>query len=150
MTWTSDFLSEWGFLFLDAVFLQETSGFVGQSVLRILTQPYQKVILGNCFRPVYWRYFFPFLSSPNQSEIPLMPSKFAPAVCALVVCALFIFSTVGCKTETTPVQTTADELDQYLADNPDEAYSSDGVAEEMTADEGDGEGDDDSGEEATE
>jgi hypothetical protein len=79
-----------------------------------------------------------------------MPSKLAPSIFALVVCVLLIFPMVGCKTETTPVQTSADELDQYLADNPDEAYSSDGVAEEMTADEENGEGDDDSGEEAAE
>ncbi|MDF1845098.1 MAG: hypothetical protein P1U77_27105 [Rubripirellula sp.] len=79
-----------------------------------------------------------------------MPSNLARSIFALFVCALLIFPMVGCKTETAPVQTTADELDQYLADNPDEAYSSDGVAEEMTADEEDGAGDDESGEEAAE
>lgn len=79
-----------------------------------------------------------------------MPSKLAPSIFALVVGVLLIFPMVGCKTETTPVQTTADELDQYLADNPDEAYSSDGIAEEMTADEENGDGDDGSGEAAAE
>ncbi|MDG2219964.1 MAG: hypothetical protein P8L85_01190 [Rubripirellula sp.] len=76
-----------------------------------------------------------------------MFSKSALQIVTLAICVLLVFPMVGCKTETTPVQTTGNELDQYLADNPDEAYSSDGIAEDMTADEEDGEGDDDSGEE---
>ena len=43
--------------------------------------------------------------------------------------------TPGCSEDTSPVETTADELDQFLAENPDEAYTSDDLSEEMDEDE---------------
>ncbi|MEM8671266.1 MAG: hypothetical protein AAGG48_27340 [Planctomycetota bacterium] len=64
-------------------------------------------------------------------------------------CCLMLFAfTIGCtQQDNTPVQTTADEIDQYLADNPDENYSSDGIVADATTGEeqnadgsGDGEG----------
>ena len=68
-------------------------------------------------------------------------SAFARSL-ALVCCCLLVFSLAGCTKSTEPVQTTPDALDQYLEDNPDEAYSSDDLAaeEEMAEDEDDGSG----------
>ncbi len=53
--------------------------------------------------------------------------------CFLVVTVLAF--TPGCSEDTSPVETTADELDQFLAENPDEAYTSDDLSEEMDEDE---------------
>ena len=50
----------------------------------------------------------------------------------LVICAS------GCGRGNEPVETTADELDQFLLDNPDENYTSDGLEEEMEEDDGEG------------
>ena len=44
----------------------------------------------------------------------------------------------GCGRGNEPVETTADELDQFLLDNPDENYTSDGLEEEMEEDDGEG------------
>jgi len=53
---------------------------------------------------------------------------------------LMAFAIGGCSSkDTTPVQTSGDAIDQFLQENPDEAYSSDGSeseeSEEDTADE---------------
>ena len=64
---------------------------------------------------------------------------------ALAACCLMTLVIAGCGNDTSPVQTSPDSIDQYLQDNPEEGYSSDAVAEEMTEDSGEGavEGSDD-------
>ncbi len=48
----------------------------------------------------------------------------------------------GCGNDKTPVQTTAGDIEQYLAEHPDEAYSSDSASADMDAAEAnDGSGD---------
>ena len=56
-------------------------------------------------------------------------------------CCFMLAAAIGCQQEDmTPVQTSADELDQYLLDNPNEAYSSDDLESAIATDEQDGEG----------
>ena len=70
----------------------------------------------------------------------MIPSLTIRRVLVAACCFAFVGVVVGCsEPDMAPVQTSADELDQYLANNPDENYSSDDVAEEMTADTGEGE-----------
>lgn len=57
---------------------------------------------------------------------------------ATTCCCLLMLLTAGCGTDTAPVQTSPDAIDQYLQENPDEAYTSDNLAEEMDEDEGEG------------
>lgn len=54
--------------------------------------------------------------------------------------ALLSVLLLGCQKDMTPTRTSPDAIDAYLEENPDEAYSSDGLVEEMTEDEDDGEG----------
>jgi len=57
-------------------------------------------------------------------------------------CCFGLVASIGCQQkDMSPVQTSADELDLYLSENPNEAYSSDDLESEIEADEQDGEGD---------
>jgi hypothetical protein len=57
------------------------------------------------------------------------------SVFPIFFCCLLIPALVGCQEDTTPTPVTPDSIDQFLEDNPEEAYSSDGLVEEMTQDE---------------
>ncbi len=52
-----------------------------------------------------------------------------------IFCCLLVPASAGCQKDTTPTPVSPDSIDQFLQDNPDEAYSSDGLVEEMTQDE---------------
>ena len=54
------------------------------------------------------------------------------------LCCLLFAPLVGCGGDKAPTQINPDAIDQFLEENPDEAYSSDGLAEEMAEDDGAG------------
>jgi len=58
---------------------------------------------------------------------------------SLLFCCALIVPLAGCGGDAEPVYTSPDALDQYLEENPEEAYSSDGEVEEMESDTGEGE-----------
>jgi hypothetical protein len=59
-------------------------------------------------------------------------------LCILLHLAIFLtFAIGGCSSkDTTPVQTSGDAIDQYLQENPEEAYSSDGAESDETKEDG--------------
>lgn len=58
----------------------------------------------------------------------------------VVLCGLVVLPWAGCSNDTAPVETSGNEIDQFLQQNPDEAYTSDDIADEMEEDDGEGEG----------
>ena len=57
------------------------------------------------------------------------------SVLSTIFCCLLIPALAGCQDDTTPTPVSPDSIDQFLKDNPEEAYSSDGLVAEMTEDE---------------
>ncbi len=55
-------------------------------------------------------------------------------LCVLLPLAILLtFAIGGCSSkDTTPVQTSGDAIDQYLQENPEEAFSSDGSESDET------------------
>ena len=71
----------------------------------------------------------------------MLRKSVAHCVLLSLFCCVPIFGLSGCSQDTTPVQTSENDIEQFLAENPEENYSSDGVgdaeADEMEADEQD-------------
>jgi hypothetical protein len=57
------------------------------------------------------------------------------SVLPIAFCCFLVPALTGCQDDTTPTPVSPDSIDQFLEDNPEEAYSSDGLVEEMTQDE---------------
>ena len=70
-----------------------------------------------------------------------MPAKPTASILFTAICsALMLLPLAGCKKETAPTYTSPDAIEQFLNENPEEAYSSDASSEEMTNAENDNDG----------